>query len=247
VGGQQVHSERLEMNADPWLVIRAKAPDSLGGVRDVQLLGSPTVPSELRLLAGSDLLEATNYFADEGAWTKTSDEIVSPALENAKGAFRERLLQYHRPLVEDGEVEYEFFYEPGKAEVHPALDRLVFLLAPAGPQIHWVTDAQYDRTGLAPDNTEPLPGGRPVPLKAREWNKLKLVLAGDEAAILVNGQEVARRTLEPTNQRTLGWFHYADVAAARIRNIVYRGQWPADVPPLSQQELATGPTNRSDE
>ena len=66
---------------------------------------------------------------------------------DARLGFRESLLQYHRPLLEDGEIEYEFFYEPGKAEVHPALDRLVFLLDPKEAKIHWLTDAQFDRTG----------------------------------------------------------------------------------------------------
>jgi hypothetical protein len=118
---------------------------------------------------------------------------------------------------------------------------------PAGPQIHWLTDAQFERTGLAPDNSEPLPGGKPVPLKVREWNKLKLVMAGDEVTIFVNGQEVGRRTLEPTNQRTLGWFHRKEAPTARLRNIVWRGQWPTDVPPPSQQELAGSQSQRADE
>jgi hypothetical protein len=146
---------------------------------------------------------------------------------NAEGSFRESVLQYHRPLFEDGEVEYEFFYEPGKAEVHPALDRAAFLLRPEGVQLHWLTDAQYDRSGISSDNAEPLPGARPVPLKAGEWNQLKLALQGDEAAISVNGTEVARRKLEATNHRTLGLFRFADASGVRVRNVIHRGHWPA--------------------
>jgi hypothetical protein len=246
VGDKQVHTERLEMHFDPWLAIRSAESHFLGGVRNVQLLGSPTIPREVRLFAGSDLAGGlADYYGDsiggEGAaWTKTGDEVVGRSVRGSPSSFRESLLQYHRPLAEDGEVEYEFYYEPGKAEVHPALDRLAFLLQPDGPRLHWLTDGAYERSGLAPDNSQPLAGGSPVPLKTREWNKLKLTLAGDEVAIAVNDQEVARRKLESTNLRTLGWFHYTDASTARIRNVVYRGKWPTELPPIDQQQLATG-------
>jgi len=55
------------------------------------------------------------------------------------------LLGYHRPLVENGVIEYDFFYEPGETAAHPALDRLAFILAPQGVRIHWITDDRYDR------------------------------------------------------------------------------------------------------
>ena len=54
--------------------------------------------------------------------------------------FPESAIYYQRPLLEDGAVEYEFFYDPDKAHVHPMLDRLVFLLEPDGVKLHWLTD-----------------------------------------------------------------------------------------------------------
>ena len=235
VAEKQVHAERLPMHLDPWLAIRSAESHYLGGVRNVRIVGSPTIPPDVRIFGGSDLAGGlAEYFGesigDEGAaWTKTGEEVVGRSIDNAKGSFRESLLQYHRPLAEDSTVEYEFFYEPGNAEVHPALDRLVFLLDQAGPRLHWLTCGAHEREGLVPDNSRRLDGARPVPLKSREWNKAQLTLAGDEVTIAVNGQEVARRRLERANLRTLGWFHYADVATARIRNVVYRGQWPTDL------------------
>jgi Domain of unknown function (DUF1583_N) len=62
----------------------------------------------------------------------------------------------------------------------------------------------------------------------------------------VNGQEVARRKLESTNLLTLGWFHYTDASTARIRNVVYRGQWPTELPPIDQQQLAPAGTAQPD-
>jgi hypothetical protein len=159
------------------------------------------------------------------------------------GSLQESLLQYHRPMLEDGEIAYEFYYEPGKALVHPALDRLAFLLAPDGVAIHWLTDAQYDRTGLDPGNTAVEPahrrGPERLPLKPRDWNRLELSLAGDVVTLRHNGVDVFERPLEPTNGRTFGVFHYADATEARVRNVVYRGDWPRALPDPSALSAAS--------
>ncbi len=236
MNGQQVHSERLPTHFDPWLALETRQPHNAGTIKSVEIIGRPTVPREVQLSAAPGLSgwSAEYYGETAGAsgstWTQKQDEIVATQLETAPGSARESVLQYHRPLLEDGTVGYEFFYEPGQTEVHPALDRAAFLLSPEGVRLHWLTDAQYDRTGIAPDNAKPLAGGKPVPLKAGEWNKALLTLQGDELAIAVNGVEVARHTLEPTNHRTLGLFRFADVSGVRVRNIIHRGQWPAGPP-----------------
>jgi hypothetical protein len=244
VNDQQVASEPLPADADPWLAIETRNGHFAGVVRNVQILGSPSIPREVPLSASASLAGwAADYYGESAGaqnttWTRKADEIVAAKLADCEGSFRESILQYHRPLLEDGELQYEFFYETGKTEVHPAVDRLVFLLDPAGTKIHWLTDAQYDRTGTAPDNSQPLAGAAVPPLKSGEWNKLKLTLAGDEVTVAVNGAQVARRKLEGTNQRTFGLFRYADVSGVRVRNIVYRGQWPLELPPVAKQELA---------
>jgi hypothetical protein len=77
-----------------------------------------------------------------------------------------------------------------------------------------------------------------VALKENDWNELKVQLKGDTVSILVNGKLVASHTLEPTNQRRFGLFRFSDATATRVRNVIYRGAWPKDVPPVEQQELA---------
>jgi hypothetical protein len=147
-------------------------------------------------------------------------------------------LRYHRPLLEDGQLEYEFFYEPNKTMVHPALDRLVFVLDPAGVKIHWLTDAQYDRTGLAPDNLSEEPANRrgptALPLKPGDFNRLQLTLAGDRVTLVLNGVEVYQRKLEPANQRFFGLFHYADQTDVRVRRVLLRGNWSGPLPAPDQ-------------
>ena len=137
-------------------------------------------------------------------------------------------------MLEDGEITYEFFHEPGKTIAHPALGRLAFLLEPDGVKVHRLTDAKHERTGLSPDNAGVEPENRrgpsSLPLKARDWNKLVLSLAGDKVALRLNGQLIYERTLEPTNQRFFGLFHYADETEVRVRKVNYRGEWPRSLP-----------------
>ena len=57
-----------------------------------------------------------------------------------------------------------------------------------------------------------------------------LELAGDKVTLELNGQAIYERTLEPTNQRYFGLFHYADETQVRVRNVSYQGRWPRRLP-----------------
>src|SRR5262245_18214274 len=108
-------------------------------------------------------------------------------------------------MLEDGEIRFEFFYDPGTVLAHPALDRLVFLLDPEGVKVHWLTDAQHDRTGLLPDNITVEKSNRrgpeSLPLKQKAWNAARLSVAGDTVTLSLNDTVVYERPLEPTKQR----------------------------------------------
>ncbi len=79
-------------------------------------------------------------------------------------------LYYHRPLHDGDTVTYEFLYEPGQVLVHPAIDRLAFLLEPEGVKVHWMTAGGSDLSGLPADNAAEEPanrrGPKPIPLEA---------------------------------------------------------------------------------
>src|SRR5262249_28975168 len=140
-------------------------------------------------------------------------------------------LSYGRPLRNGESVSCEFFYEPGAVHVHPALDRLAFLLEPGGVRLHWMTDGpDTEWTGLKADNVAAEPAGRrgpqTLPLQAGAWNRLKLALRDDTAVLELNGVTVYERKLEPGNNRSFGFFHYKDQTAVQVRNVVLRGDWP---------------------
>jgi tetratricopeptide (TPR) repeat protein len=245
INGKQVHSERLTVGVDPWLAIQTASPHFNGSVQNLRITGSPVIPQEIDITASPDLFAwRADYYGDssdapEALWTRRKEEIVGNLHENAPVSMRESVLQYHRPLVEDGEIEYEFFYEPGKTEVHPALDRAALLIVADGVKRHYLTDGAYDRSGLDPANAAPLAGGSSAPpLRADQWNKLQLQLQGSMVSLTLNGEPIGQYELEPTNQRLFGLFRYSDATGCRVRNVKYRGAWPKTLPPPEEQELS---------
>ena len=148
----------LPNRPDPWLALYQPSAE-MGSIRSLKLGGNPTVPDRLELSDQPDLLgwlwDSENERVDgpDPAWQKRGDVILGRFLKDSAGSKQESLLHYHRPMLEDGEVGYEFFHEPGKAAVHPALGRVAFLLEADGVKLHRLTDGPTDRTGLAPDNT----------------------------------------------------------------------------------------------
>jgi hypothetical protein len=240
INGRKVHDAPAPPDGDPWVTILSQGMET-GTVRQLAITGSPQVPEKINLstlpdLAGwlaDDYLESTT--GDNADWDKRGDEITARRMDDAPGLKQESLLKHHRPLLEDGQVTYEFYYEPGKVLVHPALDRLAFMIEPEGVKIHRLTNGPFETTALAPDNLAEEPENRrgpaSLPLKLNAWNRLVLKLTGDRAELVLNDQSILERTLEPTNQRFFGLFHFADETEVRARNVVYEGKWPQSLPP----------------
>jgi hypothetical protein len=237
VNDRKIYETGLPPAPDPWLALYQPA-GYLGGIKDLTIDGKPTVPDRVELSALPELTGWLSDYYDEATdndgppWEKRGEEIVGRMMKDAAGIKQESVLFYNRPLLENGEVRYEFRYETGKALTHPALDRLVFLLDPEGVKLHRLTDAAYDRTGLAPDNVTDEPANRvgKVPLKPGAWNSASLTLEGDTVTLRINDVEIYHRTLEATNQRIFGLFHFADESEVRVRNVTYRGDWPKAAP-----------------
>jgi hypothetical protein len=140
-------------------------------------------------------------------------------------------------------LRYEFYYQPGQSLVHPALDRLTFLLDPAGVRMHWMTDGTYlPADELKPDNAWDEPeyrrGPSSLPLKPGEWNELELALSDDRVALRLNSEPIYERPLPESNNRLFGLFHYKDQTVAEVRNVVLSGDWPRSLTPDQLADLA---------
>ena len=252
VNGRVVLKDSLPEHHDPWIGVRSWYRSD-ASFRNVRISGNPVIPDSVVLSESADLTgwfshldESINYENAYWNYSKNGDqpaEIVGRTLTWHYDTISERLLRYFRPLAEDGSIEYEFLYAPGKAVTHPALDRLAFIIAPDGVRIHWVTDDCLDRTGVLPNNeTVELKnrrGSGALPLKPGAWNHMKVAVKADVVALELNGQPIYERTLEPGNRRIFGLFNFADQSESRVRRVVMRGDWPKTIAPAAKQELTT--------
>lgn len=245
-----LHEETLAPRPDPWVVLQSFSPGLAGRVRDLRVVGNPEIPAEINLLetAGSAGWRADMYresFSvnagdDDAPWKRVGGEILGQLNTTDAATPRESLLMYQRPFLEDGVLEFESFFVPDELVAHPTLGRSAILVRPDGVKLHLLTDAEWESTGLAPGNESSLDGAASaVALKANDWNHYRLAVTGDVAALSVNGVEVARLNIsEPKSERTFGLFRYADRDKCRVRNIVYRGDWPKQFPAVEDQQLA---------
>lgn len=250
--GKQISVRQLPDRHDPWLAIYSFGRHQ-SSVRNLRINGEPVVPAEVEMATEDQLVGWVPYFQERVSTAKDAaqwqfvEDSARPGIFGLKsgtpaGANQESLLQYHRPIDRYGEIEYEFYYEPGKTLVHPTLDRLTFLLEPDGVQIHWVTDGRFNPGGIGPGNRSIAPkphrGVAKIPLLPKAWNRLKLRVRGETVDVFLNDKLICERPLETDNQRTFGLFHFADQTDVRVRNIVMRGDWPRSLPQVSRQELA---------
>ncbi len=251
INGRLVLTEELPEHYDPWIGFRSWYK-SYGGFRNVRITGNPEIPETVAMSASSEMIGWLSYFEEPigyhtARWRYEEDsgnggEIIGRQSRNSlSGTFLESLLRYHRPLVEDGSIEYDFYYEPEKTLTHPSLDRLAFMLDPAGVRIHSITDGRSDRTNVSPDNmfdeSQNRRGPNPLPLKVDDWNHMELRITGSTLALVLNGQLIYEYELASTNRRTFGLFHYPGQTEIRVRNVFMRGDWSKTIPSALDQKL----------
>lgn len=253
LNGQVVNERQLPENVDPWIGIRSGCM-KLGAVRDVRISGSPTIPESVVISApscrsGWSAYHERSLAGEADRWRFTSEPaeesvIIGRSGKSPAGSMEESLLRYFRPLIEDGAIEYEFYYEPGKVLGHPAFDRLAFLIEPDGVRAHSITDGRYEKSTVLVGKPLSLvlkddrKQSRPVPLKAGQWNKVRLTAVGQRLTIHVNDESVFAHNLNRFNSRHFGLFHFRDLTELRVRNVVMRGEWPRGLPAVADQLLA---------
>ncbi|MBD3672330.1 MAG: DUF1583 domain-containing protein [Planctomycetaceae bacterium] len=250
VDGETLHEQTLLPHPDPWIVIQAQDPGRDSWVRNLRIVGEPKIPDQISLIDIWDWAAfradyyndwfRVNEDAQNAPWQKVGDEIRGNLRSDRSAKYRQSCLYYQRPMLEDGTIEFETFYVPGEFEVHPTVGNVAFLIAPEGIRGHKLTHAQFEKSGLSPDNTFDLKDAESsVPLKPNAWNSIRLQLVEDRLTVSVNEREVARYQVElPPNRRQFGLFRYSDQTQCRVRKLIYRGDWPKTLPTVDQQQLA---------
>lgn len=245
--GVQIHDMSFNAPPSPWIVLQADQPGNECRITNLRITGTPEIPDEIDLIDMADwncwradiYAESHSYTGDENApWRRSSGEILGKVQPNSIAA-RESLLHYQRPMLEDGVIEFEAYWEPGVSEVHPCVGRSAILLSAGAPKLHQLTEAQYERRNLTVDNESEIPGSTAPELKTRDWNKVRMSLKGDQLTVSVNGKDVATVTVtEPPTERFFGLFRFANKTGCRVRNLKYRGEWPKTLPAVTEQVLA---------
>lgn len=255
--GRHVHDQSMSTQRDPWIAIRSSYRTD-GIVSDLRMTGDVTIPDSINMVDSGELLSWYDYFQPPGnisqrlgSWKgkiwndgsgNTATEINDARDETLTlGSCAERLLVYTRPIIEDGIIEFDFWYAKGEFAAHPVVGRTCFLLTPTGVVSHQVTDGRFERSNRRPDNlTRNVPGKYELRFKENGWNSLRLQLDGNELTIALNDSPIHQQTLTtPPLDRTFGLFHFADRSNLRIRNPKWTGSWPKEFPDLAKQELAT--------
>lgn len=250
--GNIVHHETFSSPRDPWIGIRSRHLNE-GGARNIRISGSPVIPETIDMITPG-LDSWFDYYAVEDPWEQlpwslNNGEITGSRLpESFQGTFRENALFYHRPMLENGQIEYEFYYTPGETCAHPALDRMCFVLNPREVFLHYLTDGAYEQTAADPANTATAAQRTGLlPLKQEDWNHMLVMLKGDEIELILNGVSIANEKVAAANQRFFGLFYYADQQQLRVRNMHWRGEWPRTLPSDDANELAGSESDFLDE
>ena len=261
--GRLVDEKNVSPDFDPWVGVRSWGRSS-GVFRDLRITGSPQIPASVEISSPECAYGWYAYHEDSvgevgssarwmlagEATDESGTQISGWRRTSTAGSSEESLLRYFRPLIEDGSIEYEFFYSPDELHVHPAFGRLAIMLEPDGVRLHRITDGRYDRTSLSPDNLFEAKGQgvavSPLPLKADEWNRVRLSIVDRSLAVALNGEPIFAFDLEATNSRHFGLFHFSDRTGVRVRQVVMRGDWPRELPPVASQQLADATPQKLD-
>lgn len=247
LNGKRIVRERIATASDPWLRI----PMVLGGaIKDFAITGSPTVPREIAITKGATLhgweadffgeqnyttananaLQRARMYGEPAqpatGWRVEKDEIQAIGAADNKNCLAESLLRYQRPLTTGEEISLEFFYEPGKFELSPALGRTAYLIKPEGLKTHHITSQPYSSDGPAIDNETPVEGAKPLTLKTNQWNTLKLQIEAGEVKLTLNGEEIGSAPRDTTNLNLFGLFRRKNEVGAKIKNVTLKGAWP---------------------
>lgn len=226
--------------------------------RQFRISGEPQIPREVVLLQDERLLGWNPTFYRETAPSPVrSNATAAPPTDAAphwslnqgvlEGQRRrgdlaapgdattaDSLLYYQRPLWDGEWIRYEFYCDPGKVMVHPALDRLAFVVQPDAVRLHWLTEGAADWTGLSSTNVAEDPVGQlaagRLPLKERAWNTMVVAVDDGRMTLTLNDVPIYRRTLPPDASRRFGFYHHRDREAVQVRDAVLSGDWPKALP-----------------
>ena len=258
VNDVRVSRHEFDKAPQPWFTLQASNSGARPILQNVRITGQPEIPTEIDLLAADkpqwlgnfkrfkevDPNDRQNRSSRQGGgnnlgatWTLNNKGEVKSGVLNEHSIitpiFKENWLLYSRPMIEDGEFEFEMFAESKTNTLcHVSLGRTALILQEDGIYRHEKVSGAEEEIA-----DQKIADSTGAGLKDGDWNKVLVRLTGDQAKLLVNDQEVATFTVPDAKQlRFPGLFRFSDLSNARVRNVKLRGDWPTSLPSVEQQE-----------
>lgn len=259
INGHPVYKDEnpAGFTASPWIELVATS-ERKTIYRNPRFSGTPTIPKQLRLsddpglrgwLSGSsreqvDPLPAvpedsknwTQYTrTTEPVWTWQDGQIIGKAVKNptpGTTTVDPKWLQYPRPMQNGDNIAWEFHFKPGEQIVHPSLGRMAYELPKDADntdnnkvQLRWYLFPEH-----GPENRIALEQEQRADVALTEgWNQGQMAIEGNTALLTINGQLVYEHPLEANEERKFGFYFNQASETARIKNVVLKGDWPAQV------------------
>ena len=116
--GRTLFQTSVGPDHDPWIGARVWHRYH-GGIRDVRITGTPVIPDSINLLYNEELTGWAAYYSQVNflrlnTWHYDGQQLLGDRIADPDDVNYERLLRYHRPMLEDGSIDYEFYYQPGE-------------------------------------------------------------------------------------------------------------------------------------
>lgn len=260
LNGRLISDEPLSPTRSPWVGFHSYWWAE-GAVRNVQIAGSPRIPTTVPMSESPSMEEWRSYFHQSVGFVGASwrcvrgpdgqFEIIGRQATEIGRTPYESLLHYVRPLRDGDRVTYNFYCDATTEPAHPALGMKTLVIRSDGIMQHDVTDGEFELRDLSPDNFSPLPSSpdakTSIPLNVGAWNHVEVGIDGDVATLALNGARVASLQLDSARPQPFGLFHFSERSEARARNIQLKGRWPTELPALSEQSLADLTTSQLDQ
>ncbi len=246
-------------HAFPWLALRSSFwEQSPSDGCSVKISGNAQIPPSLDLLAANSLdgwnvpaQFITDYETNLSGestpilhWVLANSRLIGKGNGSPLNVNRDsrqqaiEVLTYGRPLLEDADLELEFYYEQNRSSLAIAIGGVLFELSPSGLQPRALQPLPKSLIRI-PNQIPELRESKPLPLQESDWNRIKLSLRGDELSWVINDTSVGKCTLsQPKPLRHLSLCYPWMTHELSVRKLIYQGNWPKQLPMLSDQILA---------
>ncbi|QDT02593.1 tetratricopeptide repeat protein [Rubripirellula lacrimiformis] len=249
----------LKTESFPWLSILHRM-DRTTKFNNIRVKGDPVIPSEINpidaTLRGWGILTIGRYQADPllpighdqdageiaearrkglendtTRWLVQDGQLIYKSLETSNASDPKSHIEYLRPLMDGDTIEYSFWWQWDKTEVHPTIGRTALKLTRKGTLPSWIAITNdLSSTDFVSDDkldppAEPIAADN-VP-NDESWNTITMTREGEVVQVQLNDKPLMDIPIAESSRPGLLREVKRDV---KIRDMKLTGDWPAEFP-----------------